>query len=258
MNSGVSSARIQRSRTPSTSYRLYHLFWTSLDLILPPRCGGCGKQGSRWCPDCQGQVAHPEEPLCEVCGLSIMGSAKVCPDCRRQRPRFGALRSWSTFAGPVRHALHQLKYRRDIALGEALTPQLYEYATALGWPVDLAVPVPLAGRRLRERGYNQAGLIARPLSMALRLEYAPRALVRRRETQSQVGLTKAARYENVHDAFEAARRDVSGRIVLLVDDVATTGATLSSCAGTLYAAGARDVFALTVARAVHAPHSADA
>jgi predicted amidophosphoribosyltransferase len=94
--------------------------------------------------------------------------------------------------------------------------------------------------------------------MALRLEYAPGALIRKRETQSQVGLTKAERRDNVHDAFEAVRRDVSGRIVLLVDDVATTGATLSSCAEALYEAGAGDVFALTVARANHARHSGEA
>lgn len=182
----------------------------------------------------------------------------MCPDCRRQRPHFRELRSWSTFAGPVRHALLQLKYQRDVGLGEALTPQLHEFAAALGWRVSLIVPVPLSRKRQKERGYNQAALVARPLSMALKVPYAPGALVRTRETRSQVGLTKAGRYDNVHDAFQAARRDVSGRIILLIDDVATTGATLSSCAAALYAAGAREVFALSVARANHAHHSGEA
>jgi ComF family protein len=158
----------------------------------------------------------------------------------------------------VRQALHNLKYRRDIGLGEALTPQLSEFAAGLNWPIDLVVPVPLARRRQKGRGYNQVGLIARPLSMALGLAYETGALDRCLETRSQVGLTKAERHENVRDAFRAARRRVSGRTILLIDDVATTGATLSSCAAALLAGGATEVFALTVARAKHARGAVDA
>lgn len=92
----------------------------------------------------------------------------------------------------------------------------------------------------------------------MRIEYAPDALVRVRETRSQVGLTRAERHDNVHGAFQAIARRVNGRNILLLDDVATTGSTLSSCAETLYASGARDVFALTVARALprHGTHQA--
>jgi len=157
----------------------------------------------------------------------------------------------------VRRALHNLKYRRDIGFGEALTLPLFEFTTRLQWPINLVVPVPLGLERQNERGYNQAGLIARPLSMALGLAYEPGALTRSRQTKSQVGLTRAARYENVRDAFRADGRKVSGRTILLVDDVATTGATLSSCAEALLASGADDVFALTVARANHARGAGD-
>ena len=101
-------------------------------------------------------------------------------------------------------------------------------------------------------------MIARPLSMALGLAYEPGALIRSRQTRSQVGLTKAGRHENMRDAFRADRRKVSGRTILLVDDVATTGATLSSCAEALLAAGANEVFAFTVARANHARGATDA
>jgi ComF family protein len=110
--------------------------------------------------------------------------------------------------------------------------------------------VPLARGRQNERGYNQAGLIARPLSMALGLDYESKALVRRRETRSQVGLSRAERHANVRGAFEAARRRVSGRSILLLDDVATTGATLSACASALYSEGAGGVYAFTLARAL--------
>jgi competence protein ComFC len=176
--------------------------------------------------------------------------ADLCADCKRARPRFRALRSWSAFDVPVRNALHRLKYRHDVGLGDALASQLSGFAISLNWPVELIVPVPLGKKRLRERGYNQVGLIARPLSMAMRVAYAPDALTRMRETRSQVGLTKAERHENVREAFRARRTLVNGRVVLLMDDVATTGSTLSSCAEAFYAAGARDVFALTVSRAL--------
>jgi competence protein ComFC len=175
--------------------------------------------------------------------------SKICLDCRKNRPRFIELRAWSSFEGPVRRALHQLKYRRDIGFAEAVTPQLTDCLKDLGWHLEVMVPVPLARRRQDERGYNQAGLIARPLSLALKLNYESKALVRRRETQSQVGLSRAERHGNVRGAFEAARRRVSGRSILLLDDVATTGATLSACAGALYSAGASGVYAFTLARA---------
>ncbi len=206
--------------------------------------------GWRWCPDCAASVQHPLEPLCEVCGAPSSGGEPVCRDCLDARPHYRALRSWSVFEGPVRAALHRLKYRRDVGLGEALTPQLAAFLDLLRWPVDLIVPVPLGRRRLAERGYNQVGLIARPLALALRIAYAADALARSQETRSQVGLTRTQRQQNVRGAFRGKERRVSGRIVLLMDDVATTGSTLSSCAEALFAAGARDVFAFTVSRAL--------
>jgi len=162
------------------------------------------------------------------------------------------MRSWLVFEGPIRHALHKLKYRRNVALGDALAQHLAEYVGTLGWPADLVVPVPLGKKRAKERGYNQVGLVAMPLAAVNRWRYAPRALARSRETRSQVGLTAAERRENVSGAFQAEAALVSGRTVLLMDDVATTGATLSACAAALLDAGARSVYALTLARAL--PH----
>jgi competence protein ComFC len=151
--------------------------------------------------------------------------------------------------------LHRLKYRRDIGLGEALTPQLSLFVARMHWPIDLVLAVPLGRKRLKDRGYNQAALIAWPLAMAIGAEYGRGRLRRLRETVSQVGLTRLERRENVQGAFEANRRGVWRRCVLLIDDVATTGSTLSSCAEALYASGARDVFAVTVARAVRSSYA---
>ena len=218
-------------------------------MLFPPVCGGCGKPGSRWCDVCQRKVVFLAEPLCNVCGIPV-DAPGLCTDCQRARPRFNALRSWSAFDAPVRNALHRLKYRRDVGLGDALAAQLSEFVAALNWPIDCIIPVPLGQKRLQERGYNQVALIARPLSMAMKIDFAADALNRVRETRSQVGLTKLERRENVREAFQSRPKRVINRTVLLMDDVATTGSTLSSCAEALYAAGARDVFAFTVSRAL--------
>ena len=174
----------------------------------------------------------------------------LCADCQRLRPRYRVLRAWSIFDDPIRSALHKLKYRRDVALGDSLAAQVSEFVIGLKWPVDMIVPVPLGKKRSKERGYNQVSLIARPLALAIRIAFVPSVLSRVRETRSQVGLTKAERRANVSGAFQVQGKRVKDRIVLLMDDVATTGSTLSSCAEALYAAGARDVFAFTVSRAL--------
>jgi competence protein ComFC len=160
------------------------------------------------------------------------------------------MRSWLVFEGPIRYALHNLKYRQNMALGDALAQHLAVYVDTLGWPVDVVVPVPLGKERKKERGYNQVGLVAMPLAVANHWRYAPRALVRSRETRSQVGLTVAERKENVSGAFQANAALVSGATALLMDDVATTGATVTACTAVLLDAGAKSVYVLTLARAL--------
>jgi ComF family protein len=118
------------------------------------------------------------------------------------------------------------------------------------WDVDVITPVPLGLARLVQRGYNQSALLARPLALALGVRYYPQSLRRSRETRSQVGLSAAQRKENVIGAFEARSDLVSGRNILVVDDVTTSGATLEACAVALFDAGALKVFGLTLARAV--------
>ncbi len=180
-----------------------------------------------------------------------MPRMEVCRRCREHPPAFEQLRSWALFEGPVRAALHRIKYRRDLPLADALAASLVGlYRSTLQWHLDMVVPVPLSARRRRERGYNQASLFAFPLALALRLPYRPAALERRRHTRSQVDLSWRERQQNVAGAFQAHPAAVSGKSILLVDDVATTGATLNACAAALQAGGARSVYALTVARAV--------
>ena len=231
------------------TYRLYEWLWCGLDWLYPPVCGGCGRSGARWCAECQRQVTSLPDPICAVCGLPV-ASEGLCKGCRLRLPPFTALRSWVVFEGPVRFALHRLKYRRNLALGDALARPMADFCRHLDWPVEVVVPVPLGKRRLQERGYNQVSLIAMPLAALNRWRYVPRALSRVRETKSQVGLSAVERQENMQGAFRADPRPVRGRAILLMDDVATTGATISACAEALLSAGAKAVFALTLARAL--------
>jgi ComF family protein len=231
-------------------YKMYHSIWTAVDLLFPPHCGGCDKLGSGWCETCQNTVKILNGIVCEICGLP-QEKPGICGACLVSKPRFHSLRAWTVFDGPIQRLMHQLKYRRNLSLGDAIAAEMLPFVQDLGWRIDAVVPIPLGKQRKRERGYNQVAMIALPLALGLELQYLPRALARRKETRSQVGLSREERHTNVHDAFQASS-GVRGKNVLIMDDVSTTGSTLSSGADALYASGANDVYALTVARAL--PH----
>jgi ComF family protein len=160
------------------------------------------------------------------------------------------MRSWAVFDSPVQNALHAMKYRRNIGLGESFAAQMAVFVRSLGWHADILVPVPLGKNRLKERGYNQVALVARPLAYEVELAYHPDALWKARETRSQVGLTISQRRENVDGAYQADVRAVKDKSVILMDDVATTGSTIVACTAALLSAGAKEVYAITMARAL--------
>jgi len=231
------------------SYRIFRLTWNGLDLLFPPVCGGCGKAGWRWCPDCQERVPRINQPFCERCGIPTQG-ADTCEKCKSDPPTYQMMRSWAVFDSPVQNALHTLKYRRNIGLGESFAAEMAKFFRTLRWSVDIFIPVPLGKKRLKERGYNQVALVARPLAYEIGVEYSARALWKARETRSQVGLSISKRRENVHNAYQADSKVVKRKSVILMDDVATTGSTILSCTDALLSAGARNVYAITIARAL--------
>ena len=230
-------------------YHFYRSFWIAIDLLYPPLCGGCGKSGVRWCKNCRESVMPIPSPKCEICGLPQQKPG-ICPSCGQIRPFYQMSQSWAVFGGSVRKALHKMKYKQDLGLGDAIATEILPYVNHLNWHIDIVVPVPLGKKRMKERGYNQVSLFARPLALAMGWNYASRSLKRVRETRSQVGLSMEERKKNVHDAFWADSRKVTGRSVLVIDDVSTTGATLNSCAKALVDAGASNVLAFSLARAL--------
>jgi ComF family protein len=145
-----------------------------------------------------------------------------------------------------------MKYRGNVVFGESLAAQMADFVRSLYWPIDALIPVPLGKKRLKERGYNQVALVARPLAVQLRWMYAPEALRKTRETRSQVGLTISQRSENIREAYQAEAHVVKHKSVLIMDDVATTGSTIAACTAALLSAGAQEVYVLTIARAL--PH----
>jgi len=229
-------------------YNLYKVLWASLDLIFPPECVGCGEPGSQWCKKCQASVVRLPPPICDRCGES-QNRPGLCRNCQDNPSPPVIIRSWVFFEGSIRNAIHQLKYSRNLSLGLVLADSLTVFLDELGWNFDLVIPVPLGVARLQERGYNQAALLALPIALKTSAAYTPRGLVKVRDTPTQVGLDRRQRRENVKDAFVAEPAVVSNRRALVVDDVATSNATLEACAEALLAGGAEKVYCITVARA---------
>ena len=231
-------------------YRLYRWAWAGLDWLFPPRCGGCGRAGARWCHNCQDRVSLIVPPLCVKCGRSLSAAGR-CPACRASQLPYQALRSWAIYDGPLRNAIRRLKYAGDMTLGELLARPMIRMLHELEWVVEVVTPVPLGVTRQAQRGYNQSALLAFPLALSSNLAYRSQALIKVREVRSQVGLSLAERFDNVAGAFQANPKVVSGKTILVVDDVATSGATMQACAVALQEAGARQVYGLTLARADH-------
>ncbi len=222
--------------------------WRRLvDFIFPPRCGGCETPGSLWCETCQAGVRDVPPPTCARCGQPGVVD-DVCASCRATPLALEVIRSMTLFDGRIRHAIHALKYRRIAALAEPLGNGLARFWLRAPAPVGAIMPVPLHPQRQRERGYNQAELLARRVERAIGAPLQLSALRRVRATAVQMTLDAAERRANVADAFACDDAAVRGIDVLLIDDVCTTGATLDACARALKQAGAQAIYGLTLAR----------
>jgi ComF family protein len=225
--------------------------WTRvLDLLYPPRCVGCQGFGAWLCEECLSLIPRVEPPFCIRCGGRIENrTSQLCARCRTEPLQIERIHSAVYFEGALRKAVHKFKYSGVTALAGPLGTLMAEYWSRQPIPVDVLVPVPLHKRRLRERGFNQAALLAHQLSKQVQVAVDEQTLVRQRATASQVDLDTEERKQNVRDAFRCTAGALADRRVLLIDDVCTTGSTLEACAVALEGGGTRRVQALTLARA---------
>ncbi|MGO9518504.1 MAG: phosphoribosyltransferase family protein [Candidatus Korobacteraceae bacterium] len=213
------------------------------------------------CSECLEAMQPVRAPQCVICGDRLASAQLLvgdgrCHGCRDFEPEFARAMSFGEYESGLRGLIHLLKYESVLpvasVLGGMLASVIKELLPACGDSPALVVPVPLHKSKHSDRGFNQAELVARAAVRRLpkQVELANEVLVRQRATISQVGLTREQRIENMRDAFRVRDRPkVRGRIVILVDDVMTTGTTLSECARVLKKAGAERVLAATVARA---------
>ncbi len=222
-----------------------------LDLLYPPRCAACG----------QGLASTAEEPFCELCRealepvppgcarCGLPGPDVLCGGCLAAPPSFTSCQAGGLFGGPLAEAVHAFKYGRRAALARPLGRWLAGRVSIP--PGAVLTAVPLGRKRRLVRGYDQAALLARSLAAALPRgagRVLPGALLRIRETPPQVGRSREARLANVRGAFRASEA-VRGRVVVLVDDVVTTGSTADACSRALLSSGAGSVSVVALARA---------
>ena len=238
--------------------RFIRVVKSCLDIILPPCCPVCGvklaAEGGRFCRQCQGAIHYLRSPLCPLCGSEKTGTVGIdhdplCGQCLRRAPPYAIARSVVRYEAEVKQLIHKLKYGGRLSVLPGLGELIDNYAMTEFAAIERVLVVPLHIRRLRHRGFNQAALLARLFFADRPKIVKPHWLIRTRNTMPQTELDGTARRANLHGAFQLhATADVTGRCVCLVDDVLTTGTTVTECCREIMAGGAAAVLVLTLAR----------
>ncbi|MDD5397329.1 MAG: ComF family protein [Candidatus Moranbacteria bacterium] len=226
-----------------------------LDTFFPIRCLSCQKEGMWLCEICQTKILLQVEHVCPICEKMITPDGRTCLGCKNKKSLNGMIVTCSYKQSQVAQLIHFFKYRfihdLHVPLGKLLVAKLQK--TDIPLP-NMVVPVPLHPRRLRWRGFNQSALLAEHLAKNLllgsELELRQDVLIRHRHTSPQMHIKDYwARQSNIAGAFSVLPdADVKNKTILLVDDVATTGSTIFECAKILKIAGAKEVFAIVIAR----------
>jgi len=231
----------------------------AIGIVYPPTCIACRAatgEAQALCPACWRGIGFIERPYCERLGTPFpvdLGAGLLSPAAIADPPVFARARAVCRFDGTARELVHRLKYGDRVELSLTLGRMMAQAGRELAADADIVLPVPLHRTRLWRRRFNQAAALAGIVSRETGLPLAATALTRIRRTRQQIGLTRAQRAENLQGAFHvsaAARGQIEGRRILLVDDVLTTGATVNAASRALMRAGASAVDVLTFARVV--------
>jgi ComF family protein len=230
--------------------RLTGLAGKAYDFLFPRRCVGCGREGEYICSACQASLLPIKPPFCSRCGLPLSGGT-LCSGCTVWEAEINGIRAAFRFDGVARQVIYQLKYQNLKAIAPEMARLMLATIPVTAIPGDILVAVPLHLHRMRKRGYNQSALLARELARLTGLEFDEACLKRNYNTPSQARTRNVLeRRENVRGAFSCQSGNLRGRRVILVDDVATSGATLNAGAAALKQAGALSVWGLTFAREI--------
>lgn len=230
---------------------LHRVLRAGLDRLLPRSCLLCGAQAAETlCAACAADLQQLGAHACPRCALPLAAPAHACGACLKSPPAYDATHAALRYAFPADRLVQMLKFGHRLASADFFVARMLAEAHPAG---TLIVPVPLSRERLRERGFNQATELARPLARALGLPLDSASLMRTRDTQPQSRLPWRARQGNLRRAF-ACTRDLAGETVIVVDDVMTSGATLTAVARVLKDHGALRVENWVAARAVKGYH----
>ena len=230
-----------------------------LNLLYPPSCPLCRRPHTSWprseilCEECSGKLKSVEHPYCPQCGFpfqSEAGEDHLCGRCLSEKRYFSRARSAVVYGDAAGELVSRFKFGGDLRLATFISALMQKTVEDLvdGSGHDLLVPVPLHKQRLRFRGYNQSLILGKKISRRCGIPINRWSLVRIRDTPPQLGLPLAKRRKNVRGAFSVSRPDqIKGKNVLLIDDVFTTGSTVSECSRVLIKAGASKVDVVTLA-----------
>ena len=232
-----------------------------VDLVLPPRCLNCGthvEQPQSICGECWSKLTFISNPHCITCGVPMPESASAeseCLECIQDPPPFAKARAALCYDAHAMPFITRFKYSDQLQFAPLLTLWMEHAGKELLAQADIITPVPLHWTRLFTRKYNQAAILAQRLSQASEIAYLPELLKRVRRTPPQASLhSKIQRLQNVRGAFQlhpqVEKDTLKDKVILLVDDVMTTGATIKACAKILKKSGAKKVWVLTAARTV--------
>lgn len=225
-----------------------------LDVLVPRRrcmlCDSAENVAEGVCGKCHSKMVRIPENCCDVCGEIVFGR-NVCIACALKRPPYVAARQVYVYEHQARDLVRRMKF-----LGEYDLPvrhfgrEMARVVGAQGWAIDAIVSVPSSAKTLRTRGYNQAELLAKRVAYHLELPYVAHALTKNNDTKSQVGLTAEQRWENIRGSMQAGKgaTALTGKQVLLVDDIMTTGATTQEAVRVLLRNGVKSVYVVCAAR----------
>ncbi len=230
-----------------------------LDLLLPPRCLYCDsylgrkEQLNHLCSHCFVDICYIQSPLCTCCGISFSnssGGSHLCGECLRSLPPYYVARAAVSYTPVVKYLLHRLKYGGDTTVLPTMNWIISQMDSTIFSSVDLIVPVPLHINRLRKRGLNQSLTLTRLFFPRQQHRIQLNYFIRTRDTSPQASLNGEKRRKNLHGAFKVTEPSViRNKSICLVDDVFTTGTTVSECSKTLMRAGAKQISVITFARA---------